>query len=439
MTAPLLRTPLSLLRALAAGTDPVGYFRRHAARPEPLRLLFPGLGEVVFFGTEAAARDLFTIPPAICRAPTPNPVEAVVGPGSLILLSGAEHRRERGLLLPAFHSDRVRHYAGIICSATEDEIRPLRTGDTIDVHRLAVEITLHIAIRVVFGVDDCRRRAEYTRAVVALMRANTAPLMLIPALRHPLGGYGPWARLMKMREHLDELLSSDMAERTRSGSSGADMLDILLSATDESGLRHSDAEMRDQLRTLLAAGHETTATALAWALYRIYRDDHILDRLSDELSDNPDPGTADTLPYLGAVIKETLRMHPPVPIVLRRLTEPRSIDGTDCQAGQVAGIALYGLHFNPEIWEDPGTFEPQRFLDRRVSPFEYAPFGGGHRRCIGAGFASSELAFAIATIMTELDLRMPADARSRPEPRSVTRGIAVAPARDITLEVVGVR
>jgi cytochrome P450 len=142
------------------------------------------------------------------------------------------------------------------------------------------------------------------------------------------------------------------------------------------------------------------------------------------------------LPFLGAVIKESQRMHPPVPIVLRRLTSPLSICGVEYPAGRVVGIALYALHFNPEIWSEPDRFLPQRFLDTRVSPFEYAPFGGGHRRCIGAAFAVSEMAVAIGTILTTLELEMSPQERSAPPPRGVARGIAVAPAREINLTVV---
>jgi cytochrome P450 family 110 len=260
--------------------------------------------------------------------------------------------------------------------------------------------------------------------------------MLMPPLRRDFRGHGPWARLLRLRDHLDQLLSDDMADRRGRGLTGPDMLDVLLSTTDEEGRGRSDQEMHDQLRTLLAAGHETTASSLAWALYHIHRDDSVRERLVAELANRPSPMEMAALPYLAAVIKESQRMHPPVPIVLRRLTSPLSICGVEYAAGQVVGIALYALHFNPSIWEDPDRFSPERFLDQRISPFEYAPFGGGHRRCIGAAFAVSELAIAIGTILTTLELEMPARERAAAPPRGVARGIAVAPTREITLEVV---
>jgi cytochrome P450 len=438
IASPLIGSLAATLRALSAGVDPAGFFRRRATEVDPFLLKFPGLGEVVFFGTKEGARDVLTLPATLSRAPTPNPIEPIVGQGSLILLSGEEHRRERGLLMPAFHGDRLRDYADIIASATTDEIRSLRPrpGHAVAVRELAIAITLHIAIRVVFSVADTDRREEYTNAIKALMRANTAPLMLLPALRRDIGGRGPWARLLRLRDHLDRLLSDDMGERQRRGLLAHDMLDVLLSATDEQGKRHTEQELHDQLRTLLAAGHETSATSLTWALYHIYRDDSVRDRLVAELSDCPTPLEIAALPYLGAVIKETLRMHPPVPIVLRRLTGSSSIGGVSRSKGDTVGIALYALHFNPSIWTDPDRFDPDRFLAKRYSPFEYAPFGGGYRRCIGASFAVSELAIAIGTIIGSVSLRMPERERTRRPPRSVARGIAVAPSREITLEVI---
>lgn len=438
-TSAIFRSPLGLLRAVSAGVNPVGFFRRHACQTSPFTLVFPGLGQVLFFGTREGARDVLTMTSAQSTAPLPNPIEPVVGTGSLILMSGEQHRRERGLLTPAFGGERVKSYADVIAAATSDEIRSLRPGQVVAVRQLAVAIALHVAIRVVFSVSDPSRREEYTAAIQALMRANTAPLMLVPALRRSLGGRGPWARLLRLRDHLDELLSDDMKARAGTGFHTGDMLDMLLSATDEQGERRSEQEMHDQLRTLLAAGHETSATALTWALYHIFRDDSVRARLQAEILGCATPLDIARLPYLGAVIQETLRMHPPVPIVLRRLTTPLTIGGVSCKAGDMVGVALYSLQFNPSIWPNPDRFDPERFIGRKHSPFEYAPFGGGYRRCIGAAFAVNELAVAIGTILRSIELQMPARERSRPPPRSVARGIAVEPHREITLEVAECR
>ncbi|MCV7418790.1 cytochrome P450 [Mycolicibacterium litorale] len=439
MKAIFTASPSALLRAASAAADPVGFFTSKAVTQRPVVLHFPGLGRVVFHGTSSAARDILTAPTQGCRAPLPNPVEPVVGPASLILLSGERHRRERALLTPAFHGEQIKSYAEVIASATAEQIRQLCPGDSVDVYALAVDITLDVAVRVVFGVADPARRMRYRQAVKDLLAANTAPLMLVPALRREVGGAGPWAKLLRLRDGLDRLLSEEVTQRRPPNPPGGDMLGLLLSATDESGRGRTDAETLDQLRTLLAAGHETTASSLTWALYHVYRDDTVRARINAELSGSSTPSDITALPYLGAVIKEVLRMHPPVPIVLRRLTAPLTVDGVTHPPGRVVGVALYALHFNPEIWPEPHRFDPDRFLTHRPTPFEYAPFGGGHRRCIGAAFATSELAIALGTILTLLDLRMPHRGAGAPVPRSVARGIAVTPADPIRLDVTARR
>jgi cytochrome P450 len=423
------------MNAIRAGIDPVKYFREHATDREMFCLNFPGLGRVRFVSGPAGARDILTAPAAATLAPRPNPIEPVVGPGSLILLSGQQHRRERGRLITPFHGDRVKSFAGLFAETTCREIDGFRPGQRIGLRALCTAITLGVAVRVVCGITEPDRRRRYADAVSELLAANTAALMLVPVLRRELGGRGPWARLMALRDDLDRLLAEELAGRRSLGAGGDDILDILLSATDEEGHTYADAELCDQLRTLLAAGHETTATALTWALYRIYADDGIRSRLETEIRCVTTASEMTKLPYLDAVIKETLRMHPPVPIVLRRLAEPLNILGISCPAGTVVGIALYALHNNPDIWDRPDRFDPNRFLHSRYSAFEYAPFGGGHRRCLGASFATAELAVVIATVMRGLDLRLsPAEATRKP-PGSSARGIAVTLDREIFVDV----
>ena len=432
-----LTTASALARAAWAGIDPEGFFRRHAGDPEPFRVRFPGLGEVVFFATAAGARDILTAPAAICRAPLPNPIEPVVGQNSLILLSGEAHRRARSVLTPPFRGEVMRNYVDLIAAMTAEEIAALRPGDQLSAGRAAQAITLDVVIRVVFGVTNRSRRDEYAWVTGQLLRAGGAALMLVPGLRRDIAGRGPWARLVAFRSHLDRLLTEQIDERRRGGGCGGDVLDVILRATDDDGERLSDEALRDQLRTMLAAGHETSSTSLAWALHHIHHDERVRARVVDELATAATPAEIAALPYLGAVIQETLRMHPTVPIVLRRLTAPHTVAGVACSPGEVVGIALPALHFDPGVWTDPDTFDPDRFVGFRPSPFQYAPFGGGHRRCIGAAFAHSELAVALGTIMKTLELRVPVQ-RAKP-PRAVARGIATKPSREITLDVIARR
>ncbi|TGD87162.1 cytochrome P450 [Mycolicibacterium sp. CH28] len=428
----------ALARAAWAGVDPEGFFRRHARDTTPFPVRFPGLGEVLFVATVDGARDILTAPATLCRAPLPNPIEPVVGEQSLILLSGEAHRRVRAILAPPFRGEQVRGYVDLIAEATTDQIGSLWPGDTMLVAQAAQAITLDVVIRVVFGVTEDSRRAEYARVTTDLLRSGSAPLMLAPWLRRDIAGRGPWARLLGFRAHLDRLLSEQIGERRRSGERGSDVLALMLGSGDDGDTLGDDA-LRDQLRTMLAAGHETSSTSLAWALYHLHRDKDIRARVLDELATASTPGEIAALPYLGAVIQETLRMHPTVPIVLRRLTGPLTIAGVPRSAGDVVGIALPALHFNPDVWQHPERFAPERFLGAKPSPFEYAPFGGGFRRCIGAAFAHHELAVAIGTILTTLELRLPDRERHRKPPRAVLRGIATKPSREIVLDVIARR
>jgi cytochrome P450 len=198
----------------------------------------------------------------------------------------------------------------------------------------------------------------------------------------------------------------------------------------------NDLELQEQLRTLLVAGHDTTASALAWALYHVHRDALVREKVVAELASNPPPEAMPELPYLSAVISETLRIHPAVPIVLRKLSAPQTVAGVSRRAGDIVGIAIPALHFNPSIWRDPHRFNPDRFLECDPTPFEYVPFGGGYRRCPGAAFAQNELAIAIGTMMRDVTLGLPRRESRRKTPRAVPRGIATVPRREITLEVL---
>ena len=432
-------TASAIARAAWAGIDPERFFRRHSSDTEPFLLKFPGLGEVLFVTTVDGARDILTAPATLCSAPLPNPIEPVVGQNSLILLSGETHRRTRSILMPAFRAERIRSYVDLIADATNDEITALQPGDQLVVNDAAQAITLDVVIRVVFGVTDRARRAEYARVIEELMRSGTAPLLLVPWLRREIAGRGPWARFVGFRAQLDGLLSEQIEERRGMREGRSDVMGLILTATDEDGNTLGDDALRDQLRTMLAAGHETSSTSLAWALYHIHRDESIRSQVVEELTGAGTPGEMIALPYLGAVIQETLRTHPTVPIVLRRLTGPLTVAGVPCSAGDVVGIALPALHFNPDVWKDPDSFDPDRFLQRKPSPFEYAPFGGGYRRCIGAAFAQHELAVAIGTILNTVELRMPARDQRRKPPRAVPRAIATKPNRDIVLDVIARR
>ncbi len=384
------------------------------------------------------------MPIDILEPPRPNPIEPLVGSASLILARDERHRRERAVLAPAFHRDRIRRYGNAIREATIDELDgrgstpAWRPGTRIDARAAARAITLRVILTAVLGVEDPARRVEYTATVGAFLTAFSGPLMLVPALRHGAFGRAPWDRFRVTRDRLDALIDADVADRRRTGAAGTDILDLLLRSECDDGAALGGEDLRDHLRTMLVAGHETTATSLVWALFRLHRQPDTLRRLRAELAEagEVEPEELARLPYLDAVCQETLRLHPPVPIVLRRLTGPGALGGVDLSAGDTAGIAIPLLHSDPEIWTDPDEFRPERFLERRHGPFEFAPYGGGHRRCLGAALADYELRIVLATVLARVVPALsPRYARGR-IPLAVPHNIATGPHAGITFDIV---
>ncbi|MFI6871084.1 cytochrome P450 [Nocardia sp. NPDC050406] len=305
-----------------------------------------------------------------------------------------------------------------------------------DARAAARALTLRVALAVVLGIDDARRRAEYTAATTEFLTAYGGPLMLMPVLRRSLFGHSPWDRFTAARNRLDALIDAEIDCRRR-GAAGADILGALLGSRYDDGGALTDAQLRDQVRTLLVAGHETTATALVWALYRLHRNPDALNRLRAELAANSgaEPAELAKLPYLDAVCQETLRLHPPVPIVLRRLTGDFTLRGRAMVAGDTMGLAVPLLHSDPEVWSAPQEFRPERFLERRYGPFEFAPYGGGHRRCVGAALAEYELRIVLATLLNRVRLRLSPRFAGGRIPISVPHNIATGPHAAITFDI----
>jgi cytochrome P450 family 110 len=423
-----------LIHTLGAWYDSEAYFRRRAKSGRPFGMAIPGLGEVLFAARSEHIREFLRIPTANFTPPMPNPIEPVVGAGSIILLTGDPHRKERSRFLPALHGERIRRYAAVMAQAAEDEINTWRPGASIDARDAAQSITLQIIVRAVFGIDDTKRSAHFVRVVKSMMNNYIAPFMFFPMLRRAPFGLGPWRRFSSRRVELDALLTEQISQRRATGSQGYDDVLSALLVADEDGER-SDDEVQQQLRTLLVSGHETSATTLAWALFHIHDNDEVRQRLLDELATNPAPEDMPRLPYLGAVIAETLRMHPTVSIVVRQLTSTMTPWQTPRATGDVIGVALPALHADPDVWPDPRRFDPERFLTRKPPPAEYSPFGYGHRRCPGAAFASMELSIALGTILSRVELQIPHRIRVRSQPRTIPRGVAAVPNRPIHLNV----
>jgi cytochrome P450 len=378
-----------------------------------------GPGDVVFVSDPESMKALFGADRVNTIAPGRNIVlRPLLGPQSLLLQEGDEHLKRRRLMLPPFHGERMRAYEQTIVEVTAAEVARWPRGTPFAVHPSMQAITLEVIMRAVFGISDPARLDALRESLVALLAESASPTavgLLIPPVRR-LRRYRDFER---HSARADELLYDEIAERRADPELGNrdDILSMLVAAEFDDGSRMSDRELRDQLMTLLLAGHETTATALAWTLDLLLHTPAAHDRLLDELGTNGDD-------YLDAVATESLRVRPVVPMTGRLLRQPATLGGYELEPGQVVLVAIYLAHTNPDVYPDPFAFIPERFLDDGPDTYSWVPFGGGTRRCIGAAFAQMELRVALRTILESVRLEP-----AVPEPeRMVRRNVTLTPA-----------
>ena len=357
-------------------------------------------------------------------------LEPVVGPRSILLLEGGEHLARRRLMLPAFHGERMRAYEGIITELATREIESWPIGETFAIHPRMQALTLEVILRAVFGVSDPGRVARLRELLGDLLAQTSSPLLQLRVLlARRFGGPDPLAALKRRNAEVDELLRAEVAERRADPdlADREDILSMLVAARFEDGEAMSDDELRDQLMTLLLAGHETTATALAWTFDLLLRHPAALERLRFEL----DAGEED---YLRAVISEALRLRPVIPLAGRRLREELRVDGVTLPPGTDVTPAIWLTHTRDDLYPKPLEFRPERFLDEGPETYAWIPFGGGVRRCLGAAFAEFEMRIVLRETLRRYEMR---GARRRPE-GIARRNITFSPRRG-TPVVVGPR
>lgn len=399
---------------------------------------------IVLFSHPAAIKDIFTGDPDTLRGGEANVVlEPFLGSDSVLLTDGPRHRRKRRLMMPPFHGERMQLYGAVMRAITDRAIDAWPLGRAFPIHAETQRITLDVILRAVFGLDEGGSlEALRTRMVAGATLVTDHPMLMLKALQRDLGALTAWRAVTRLRDEVDAMLFAEFARRrAEDRTDRTDVLSLLLAARDENGEPMSDRELRDEMTTLLLAGHETTATTLAWALNYILAHPAVYARIRDELAAWSDdgrgmndgdriPGSGD-LPYLDATIKETQRLMPIIPLVGRRLREPTTIGGRDLPAGVVAAPCIYLAHRRPDVWDDPASFAPERFLERRPTPYEFLPFGGGNRACLGAAFATFEMKIVLARILARVELA------SAPgyQARIVRRGIAFAPSEGVPVVV----
>jgi cytochrome P450 family 135 len=390
-----------------------------------------GFGTGVYVADVEAIRELFTGDQSDLRAGEANSfLEPVLGAHSVLVLDGPEHLRQRKLLLPPFQGSRVGAFRGVIHEVAEREVASWRPGARLVLRERMRALTFEVICRAVFGVTEPERVERLRQRLAAVIDSN-AIFMIAPAARTDLGPLSPGGRFARRLRAADALLYEEIRRRREEAGleERSDVLSLLLRARDEQGRAMTDGELRDELLTMLGAGHETTATGLAFAFELLLRNRRALARLREEL----EAGEADA--YLDAVVKESLRLRPVIDAAERTLTVPRTVAGWRLPAGVKVypGIAL--VHLREDLYERAHEFRPERFVDEGAESYSWLPFGGGIRRCIGAALAQAEMAEVLRVAVPAAQLR---PLRDRPDP-VVLRGITLAPRHGVPVVVERVR
>jgi cytochrome P450 len=398
----------SLVQTLQLVREGPAFFEACAARyGDPFTLRVLGFGRMVVVSEPSAIAEIFSERIGDVRGgEASGSLLPVAGPASLALLDGQPHHRLRRLLTPPFHGERMRHYATAIADLARNELAPWRAGGVVSLYDKMAHLTLEVMLRAVFGVQGERARAFHD-ALGVLTRVWTPLLGLVAPLRADLGPWSPGGRLARALRGVDALIYEEIDRRRQDPSPRDDILSLLLATTDEDGKPLEARSLRDQLVTMLFAGHETTATALAWAGVWLSRTPRVLERLFEELREaggTADPLRTASLPYLGAVCNETLRIASVVLMVVRRVHGTLPLGRYQVPDGALVAPCIHLTHRRPELYPDPETFRPERFLERKFSTSEFIPFGGGVRHCLGWSLALYEMKLVVAELVWQLRL-----------------------------------
>jgi cytochrome P450 len=414
------------LQTLGSWSRPTAFIDRQRARYGKrfsIRLL--GQPPFIILSDPQDIKQALTAPPEVLHpGEGARILEPLVGRHSVILLDEGPHLEQRKLLLPAFHGERMQNLAGLMRELSEREVDSWPREQAIALHPRLQRLTLEIVLRAVFGLERGARLDELRELLTELLKFTESPLSLLPPppawFEWLMRERSPLSRLHALNAQADALIFELIEERRRDGAEGSDVLALLLAAEHEDGTPMDAVELRDELVTALVAGHETTASQLAWVFTHLAREPAVLERLVAEI----DAGEDDT--YLTATLNEAMRRRPVLPNAEPRLIkQPIEIGGTVYQPGIILIIHAHLVHHDPDIYPEPYAFRPERFLENPPGTYTWLPFGGGRRRCLGASFALLEMKIALRAVLERCEL-----SPGRPEPELARRrSITISPSR----------
>jgi cytochrome P450 len=431
----------SWIQLLGTWTRPAGVLLRLRAHyGKRFTVQLPFRGRFVVISDPGEIRELFGVPPDVVHPGEGTAViEPVVGSHSLLLLDEDIHLEHRRLLLPAFHGERMAGLAELMRELTDAELERWPIGEAVALLPRLQRLTLEIILRAVFGLDAGPRLDALRESVTELLAFSENPVSIVPALQRYLGWTRTQQRFLSVRARTDELIAATVADRRRAlaadpdlTSHASDVLAMLLAARHEDGSEMSGLEIRDELVTALVAGHETTASQLAWLFMRLAREPRVRVRVRAELAETDGRGG----PYLVATIQEIQRLHPVVANAEPRIVKaPVTIGGITYPPG----VAILASNFlsgrDRDLYPDPHAFRPERFLDQPPGTYTWTPFGGGRRRCIGAAFAQQEMRIVAAGVLSRFELLVTSMRLERARRRAIT----LSPVSGATMTLVPLR
>ncbi len=434
------KTP-QLFRLLKLISQPLDYLEDYGKRYGDFFAVGSSQNPFVYVSHPQAIQEIFAADKTLFQTGSAGGfLGRLLGDNSLLFLQGERHQQQRKLLRPPFQGERVRTYSQLICDITRQVTETWQVNQSFLVRPVMQEITLRVILKAVFGLHEGQRSEQLRQLLTTLLESLSSPassaVIFFPAWQRDWGIWSPWGRFLRLKEQVDRLLYREIGERReRRDFSGNDILTLLMLATDEAGQSLSDEELRDELITLLVAGHETTASALTWALYWLHYLPEVEAKLRQELSHLATPANLDEvvkLPYLNALCSETLRIYPiALTTAPRILLQPLELMGYHFEPGMVLTPCIYLVHRREDIYPEPEQFKPERFLERSFSACEYFPFGGGNRRCIGSGLALLEMKLVLFTLMSRFEFTL----RPRRPIRPVRRGLTAAPPGNLKMAI----
>lgn len=429
------------LQYLKIATNPIGYMDNLAKRYGDIFTITFGSIPVLFVSNPQGIEQIFTNAKQIPASGELNGDMALItGNQGILQLDGLRHKHRRKLIMPAFHGARLRSYGQRICDLTEKIIGQNQTGKVFLAYPSIEKITLEISIQVVLGLREGERYERLRQllpAMLKLMRSNPIQISnIFPFLQRDLGQWSPWGRLLYFRQEVYQLIEEEIKERRQQADiSGADILSDLMSAKDETGESIDNEELRDLVISPLLAAQDASAIAIAWALYWIHSLPTVRDRLLAELDtigNWQDPASIVGLPYLSAVCNEALRIYPTQLFTFPRIVEsPIELMGYQLEPGTLLRVNICATHQREDLYPEPDKFKPERFLERKFSAYEFLPFGGGTRSCIGAALALFEMKLILATMLSRYQLEL---ADRKPE-RPKFEGLLCYPASGVKMVI----